>query len=309
MSSKPEKPTYDWLELGTIPFPGHAFNYKDEFLLSDNLPEYIEDWENRPHFKEAKFHDMPPIRLNYIHILLCLQGELSIQVNFKDILISKNHLFLGSPGDLCVFERTTEDVRFVNFAIKNKFYVENAPKDLTVDLRKMIMENPCFPLEEQDAEAFLNIYKMLGVKLVDPDFAFKDELIKSYLTTMGLYGRQWVLKSQATPKSAETRQEDIYKRFMELVSSHFREQHEIAFYADKLCITPKYLSQIIHQVSGKFANEWIRDYLILESKALLKSRKYTVLQVSEVLNFPNPSFYSQYFKRIVGCTPKQYMQQ
>lgn len=307
MSSKPENPTYDWLELGAIPFTGHSFNYRDEFLLSDNLPEFIKDWENRPQIQDTAFQGMPPIRLNYIHILLCLNGEMAIQINFKDVRLLRNHLFLGFPGDLCVFKDASEDVRFINFAIKNKGLVDLAPRDLTVDMRKLIQDHPVFSISDTDAEAFLSIYRLLGKKISEPGFAFKEELIRQYLSIMGLYGMQWVKVMKQEPEVSMTRQEDFYKRFMELVSLHFREEHEIAFYADKLCITPKYLSQIIHQVSGKFANEWIRDYLVLESKALLKSRKYTVLQVSEMLNFPNPSFFSQYFKRNVGCTPRQYI--
>lgn len=305
MSAKPEKPTYDWLELGAIPFTGHAFNYKHEFVLFDNLPEYIPDWENRPTFNEPAFQAPVPIRLNYVHILLCLQGELITQVNLRDVRLRSNQVLLGTPGDLCVFKSATEDIRFINIAIKNPQYFDMAPKEMTIDLRKMLMQNPVFSLSQTDADAFLSIYRMLGRKLSELDFGYKEELIQNCLSVLSVYGRQWV---QARPQevAAETRQVELFNRFMEELNQHFREEHEIAFYADKLCITPKYMSQLIHQASGKFANEWIRDHIILEAKALLKSGKYTVLQISEMLNFPNPSFFSQYFKRNVGCTPKQY---
>ena len=306
MSSKPENPTYTWLELGTIPFTGHALNYRGEFMLFDNLPEYITDWEHRPKHTDRPFQEPVPVRLNYIHIQLCIQGSLSMQVNLRDVSLGQNQVLIGTPGDLCVFRAATEDVRFLNIAIKNPAFFDMAPKEMTIDLRKMLIENPVFCLSSTDAEAFLGIYKNLGQKMAEPDFPYKEELIHGYLSVMSVYARGWI-RSSPQSSSSETRQEELFNRFMDELNLHFREEHEIAYYADKLCITPKYMSQLIHQASGKFASEWIRDHIVLEAKALLKSGKYTVLQVSEILNFPNPSFFSQYFKRNVGCTPKQYM--
>ena len=94
---------------------------------------------------------------------------------------------------------------------------------------------------------------------------------------------------------------------MQLLKEHYTTQRKIGFYADKLCMTPKYLSQVIHAVSGRHAGDWIRDYVILEAKALLKSRQYTIQQVSDMLNFPNQSFFGTYFKKTVGCSPLTYL--
>ena len=105
----------------------------------------------------------------------------------------------------------------------------------------------------------------------------------------------------------QSRQQMIFERFLWLVQKHYREERGIAFYADKLCLTPKYLSTVIYQCGGRHASEWIRDYVILEAKALLKSRQYTAQQVSDLLNFPNASFFGKYFKAATGFSPRQYM--
>ncbi|MCS3310663.1 helix-turn-helix domain-containing protein [Bacteroides sp. BFG-637] len=86
----------------------------------------------------------------------------------------------------------------------------------------------------------------------------------------------------------------------------YTKERSISYYADVLCITPKYLSQVIHNISGRFASDWIIDFVILEAKALLKSRKYTVQQVADMLNFANQSFFGKYFKNKVGCSPSEY---
>jgi AraC-like DNA-binding protein len=77
-------------------------------------------------------------------------------------------------------------------------------------------------------------------------------------------------------------------------------------YADQLCLTPKYFSKVIKDNSGASASEWIDNYVILETKALLKSTNMTILQISDELNFPSQSFFGKYFKRVTGMSPKSY---
>ena len=78
------------------------------------------------------------------------------------------------------------------------------------------------------------------------------------------------------------------------------------FYADKLCLTPKYLSSVIHEVSGKFAGEWIDDHVVTLAKSLLTSSMKTIQEISYDLNFTTPSSFTKYFKRITGDTPREY---
>ncbi|MCC8118758.1 MAG: helix-turn-helix domain-containing protein [Bacteroidales bacterium] len=98
---------------------------------------------------------------------------------------------------------------------------------------------------------------------------------------------------------------DIYNRFIELVQKHFAQEHKIGFYADKLCITPKYMSQIIYKTSGRFAKDYIKDCLVIEAKVLLKSGM-PIQDVAYELNFNSPTFFSRFFKEATGSTPFDY---
>lgn len=87
---------------------------------------------------------------------------------------------------------------------------------------------------------------------------------------------------------------------------HYAESRSVTFYADKICVTPQYLSHAVYNATGKHALHWILDYVILDAKALLKSNRYTVQQISEMLNFANPSFFGKYFKAATGMSPRAY---
>ena len=84
---------------------------------------------------------------------------------------------------------------------------------------------------------------------------------------------------------------------------HDRER-SIQFYADKMCLTPKYISGMIKTYSGKCALDWINDYVVIEAKMML--RYTTVQEISNSLNFPTQSAFGKYFKQQVGVGPKQY---
>jgi len=98
----------------------------------------------------------------------------------------------------------------------------------------------------------------------------------------------------------------IYERFMKSVEEHYRKEHSVQFYADVLCLTPKYLSSVIDEVSGKHASDWIHKYIILEAKALLKSTDMSLKAISDGLCFCTPSHFGRFFKRYTGCTPSAY---
>ena len=79
-----------------------------------------------------------------------------------------------------------------------------------------------------------------------------------------------------------------------------------AFYADRLCLSPRYLSSVIRDVSGRTVVEWVNQAVILEAKVLLKHSDLLTYQIADELHFPNPSFFSKFFKRMTGMTPQEY---
>ena len=87
---------------------------------------------------------------------------------------------------------------------------------------------------------------------------------------------------------------------------YYKEERSLGFYAGKLCITPKYLSLISKDVSGRSAGEWIDQYVVLEAKTLLKSTRMSIQEIADVLNFANQSFFGKYFKHHTGISPKEY---
>ena len=93
-----------------------------------------------------------------------------------------------------------------------------------------------------------------------------------------------------------------------MVSENFKRERDIGFYADRLCVTNKYLSTLLKQHTGMTALEWIERHVVLYAKSCLSSTTMSVQQISDDLDFPSQSVFGKYFKRVEGLSPKAYRQ-
>ena len=128
-----------------------------------------------------------------------------------------------------------------------------------------------------------------------------------HLTLATFYSFSLARHNVATDQEVRTgRKDELYGAFVELVRRHFRISHDVAFYADKLCVTVKYLSQVVKEKSGTPALEFIEQYVITECKALLLSTRMSIQQIADELHFPSQSVFGKYFKRVTGVSPREY---
>ena len=93
---------------------------------------------------------------------------------------------------------------------------------------------------------------------------------------------------------------------MKLVHVHYTRERGVRFYADKLCISPKYLSLLVKETTGKSAANWIDDFVLMEAKNLLRYSGKNVQQVAYALNFTNQSSFGKFFKHLTGQSPTEY---
>ena len=101
------------------------------------------------------------------------------------------------------------------------------------------------------------------------------------------------------------RHESLSDRFFRLLALHFREEHTVHYYADRLNLTPKYLSTAIKRITGRPILDWIHEALLIEAAMLLRTTDLTVLEIADRLNFSTPSAFVQFFKKHTGTTPKK----
>lgn len=104
----------------------------------------------------------------------------------------------------------------------------------------------------------------------------------------------------------QDRQSQIFQEFFNLVITNYKKEHRLIFYAEQMCITPRYLSRVIKDVSGRSASEWIDVFVTTEIMHQIHFTNRSIQQISYDLGFPNQSFFGKYFKAQTGCSPKIY---
>lgn len=102
------------------------------------------------------------------------------------------------------------------------------------------------------------------------------------------------------------RLEQITNEFIKLVAHNCNKERKMSFYADKLCITPKYLSSVITTMTGKHASKWIEEFTIMNAKAMLSSTRLSINEISDQMNFLATSDFSKYFRKYTNMSPNEF---
>ena len=131
-------------------------------------------------------------------------------------------------------------------------------------------------------------------------------LVREGVMQIFLYDLWTVYSSEMSQMETSDNSARIFLRFLSLVQKDCRQQRDVAYYADKLCITSKYLSQVSRSVSGLPASEWITYYATFEFVSLLNDQSKTLTEVADLMNFETTSHFSRYVKKLLGKSPSEY---
>ena len=244
-----------------------------------------------------------PTKIDFAIMNICLKGCVKGSINLKPYSFSENDLFMILPGQIVQYSYKSEDYSGFNIAMSKRF-TDNLELNIKDSLSVMLhlKDNPIMPLTPDELSYFMDYYKILRQTIRRTHNPNRIEVLR-LLTLALFYNFQQI---QGKVITAKTKRDDLFEAFYGLLLTHYKESREVGFYADKLCLTPKYLSAVIKDLTGKSAFDWINDYVTLEAKALLKSTNMTIQQISDELNFANQSFFGKYFKRLTGVSPKEY---
>lgn len=169
-----------------------------------------------------------------------------------------------------------------------------------------LYSHPVIHLEANERERMEDNYRLALRRLGEPGHHFRRELTATLIRLY--YFDVCDILSRRCPEewSRPTRSYDIFDRFIHLAGENFREQRNVLWYSQQLCLSPKYLSEVVKSVSGKTAGQWISDFVLMEIKMLLRNTGLSVKEIANKMNFPNQSFLGKYFKNATGQSPSNY---
>lgn len=210
------------------------------------------------------------------------------------------------PGQ--VVESLEADEEFAGFGMAvSSDFTDSMNLPVSLQERLFIKHTQFYEITGEVLEVLSSCYKQVSNILKQDSNPYKEEIIR-HLFSAHFYGLGYYFHGQQSQPTQMTPQQELCERFIDLVSDNFKEHRDIGFYADKLCITNKYLSTLLKQETGMTALEWIERNVVLYAKSCLSSTSMTVQQISDELDFPSQSVFGKYFKRVEGVSPKAYRQ-
>ncbi len=260
--------------------------------------------DNRAKFSEG-FEQFIPHRLDVSALCLCLQGGADVVIDTQSFSMRKNSLCVVFPNTIIQFKHKTMD--FVGYSIYDTSNSVNSLRiSSPVDHFLYIKSNPCIALSDRDMKMLLELFSTVKIKNAEINHPYRERIVGNLVENICFEIASIYSQRREQHPLTLSRQEIIFRDFILLVAEHFQRQRRIDFYAQKLFITPRHLSEVVKQVSGRPASLWITDQVVLYAKVLLLERETTVSQIVDRLNFPNASFFCQFFKKNTGYSPKAY---
>lgn len=168
-----------------------------------------------------------------------------------------------------------------------------------------IKTNPVFHLDDASKRLIVGDFDLFKARIADDNALFNREILGRIMQIF-LFDLWSVFHHHMSTMEASDNASRLFLQFLAQVQQHCRGQHDVAFYADRLCITPKYLSQVSKSVSGLPASEWISFYSAYELVSLLNDHSKTLTEVADLMHFETLSHFSRYTKKLLGKSPTEY---
>lgn len=235
-------------------------------------------------------------------IVVCTSGSCRVKINLEVFEIKAPKLVTIMPGQIFEILSNVDTLEGCVVSLSKKFVDKVNLPGWHHQYMKMY-NNPITDIDQSKLDSLLIFYAILHRAAANDKNPFRMQIIENLISVF-YYGGVSSLDNSI--ESNLKYNNHIVANFLELVQHHYREQRLIQFYASKLCITPKYLSKLVKEHTGRAAADWIEQHVILEARAMLQSSDMSIQQIATSLNFPNQSFFGKYFKRATGVSPKQY---
>lgn len=256
-----------------------------------------------------------PLRIDGMSWLLCLGGKMELEIDLVPCTLTANCMVVTTPGSMIEVKYIDSD----NLDCYMLFVSSSFIKDINFDLNVLAsvshqgaMRRPGNVLKVDDSEAatLSEYYRLLHNNSRGDSSDIYTKSIARNLIAALTYEVMKILSTRIGPADAirppRSRRISYVSDFVQLVHDHYSRERSLSFYADRLFISPKYLSLIVKEVTNHSAIEIIDSHVILAAKNLLRFSGKNIQQIAYELNFPNQSSFGKYFKHLTGMSPSQF---
>lgn len=244
---------------------------------------------------------------DYLAHAICLAGHCSFTFNGNDFELKDGDLMIVRKGKLVGKIRPSDDFKVKVLYVTSSFIELCTPQtNYGMKGQLSLFLNPVMNLDANQRFVCERDFRWIEYRLTQTNHAFYRELLINAIQSaiLDFFDFHLVINKESP---ISTQSASLMSRFLEILENGgYRINREVTYYADALCVTPKYLSEISKKVSGYTANYWINRYTSLDISRLLRDKTLTFVQISDMFHFSSPAYFSRYVQRTLGLNPSQY---
>lgn len=239
-------------------------------------------------------------------ILHCKKGRAIVTVNFERRFLCRGDIAIIFSDTLFVVNSVSPEFRAWCIDMSPAF-VDDTTFTLSSAFFDRIYDNPIFPTSDRQRELFESWHRLNDYYCTIPSPKSSQTLIRNQVRNLLLAMESETmagLSAEHVKPISSARQ--LFIRFCRLLEENCRSQHDVKFYAEKLCITPYYLSKITFRTVGISPKKMIDRQIILEIKQLLLTTDLSAKEIADRFHFESTSYMGRYFRRHTGMTPTEF---
>ncbi|XZF15843.1 helix-turn-helix transcriptional regulator [Chitinophagaceae bacterium MMS25-I14] len=265
---------------------------RDGFFITNNIYPYLQDH---------------PVRLSFYAIALCNGGLYRTQINLREYALTANSFMAFKPYQTVNLLEIKDYTGML--VVFNKEFFQDSNTGLHLLEQLAFFNDKALPMvsfAETDARLLMDEFIQLRHKAARKDHLYRKEIVRNLLQNL-LYEADALYRKQYSHFQKHlSRKEELAMQFHDVLMQHFREQRGVQYYADALYISPKYLSELLRETSGRNASELIEEAVAAEACVLLKNTSSNISQIAETLHFSDASAFIKFFKKHVQLSPAAY---
>ncbi len=245
------------------------------------------------------------IKVHNTLLILQKKGTARIKINFEDhFMEERSQILMLANGTISLID-SSEDFEIYYFGFRPSEMVDHGMR-IDPNIFHFIKMNPYYRHNIVSYSILSSLFELIVKFYNEEDNINKTNIVASLIHVIFL-DMEDKLKRYSKHKDwiyiKTSRHEDLFRKFMQLIHKNCHKHKEVSFYADELCITPRYLATIIKSITGnKTAKQIIDENVIAEIKFLLQSGKIPIKDIVTQMNFPDQSFLGKYFRKHTGMT-------
>ena len=290
----------------------HTFVQKLGFIMTHKINNLNTNYFRITENLLEEFSIGTPTVSRSAYIILCEQGLAEIQVNLSKVLLQQDEVLCLFPSDTVSICRKSPDFRVLCFTFSDEFMCMASVNIENVVMRFMHANFHLKPKPES-LTVIKRWFYFIKDMFITADKEVKHELMLMQLRCiyLGIYsaGKKWIRENGIKYKETLTRSTVLFHKFVELTIKYSAREREVNFYADKMCISSKYLNTIVKEIEHKTAKEYIDERVITQLKIKIRTSTNSIQEISDEFRFTNQSHLGRYFKRLTGMTISEYKKQ